>query len=134
MDVKQPNLVIVSPLIVYSERLDASRPTLKEWESLESRREQFSLTMLYNVLKQNIYLPPEYIPEFHLQTSQYHLQTRSCHMFKLMEPFCNTDTYKYSFIPFTSRQWNLLPNYIFESNTIDEFKLMLCNYYFAINS
>ena len=105
-----------------------------KWESLESRREQLSLTMLYNILKQNVYLPPEYIPEFHLQTSQYQLQTRSCHMFRLIEPFCNTDTYKYSFIPSTSRQWNVLPRYIFEAENTDVFKSLLRNYYFAINS
>ena len=105
-----------------------------KWESLESRREQLSLTMLYNILKQNVYLPPEYIPEFHLQTSQYQLQTRSYHIFRLIEPFCNTDTYKYSFIPSTSRQWNVLPRYIFEAENTDIFKSLLCNYYFAINS
>ena len=105
-----------------------------KWESLESRREQLSLTMLYNSLKQNVYLPPEYIPEFHLQTSQYQLQTRSCHMFRLIKPFCNTDTYKYSFIPSTSRQWNVLPRYIFEAENTDIFKSLLRNYYFAINS
>ena len=40
-----------------------------QWESLESRREEFCLIMLYNILKQNIYLPSEYIPEFHSQVS-----------------------------------------------------------------
>ena len=49
------------------------------WESLESRRDQSRLIMLYNILKQNIYLPSEYIPEFRSQISQYQLQTRSCH-------------------------------------------------------
>ena len=102
-----------------------------QWESLESRREQLSLTMLYNILKQNTYLPPEYIPQFHLQTS---LQTRSCHPFRLTEVFCNTDIYKYSFIPLTSGQWNLLPCYILESDTVNTFKLTLRNHYFAINS
>jgi len=64
-----------------------------EWESLESRREQLSLTMLYNMLKQNTYFPFEYIPQFHQQTS---LRTRQCHPFRLTEVFCNTDTFKYS--------------------------------------
>jgi len=40
-----------------------------EWESLESCREQLSLTMLYNMLKQNTYFLSEYIPQFHQQTS-----------------------------------------------------------------
>ena len=65
---------------------------------------------------------------------QYQLQTRSCHMFRLIEPFCNTDTYKYSFIPSTSRQWNVLPRYIFEAENTDIFKSLIRNYYFAINS
>ena len=51
-----------------------------QWESLESCRDQSRIIMLYNILKQNIYLPSEYIPEFHLQISQYQIQTRSCHM------------------------------------------------------
>ena len=36
-----------------------------QWELLESRREQSHLIVLYNILKQNIYFPSEYIPEFH---------------------------------------------------------------------
>ena len=51
-----------------------------QWESLESRREQSCLIMLCNILKQNIYFPSEYIPEFHTEILQYQLQTRSCHM------------------------------------------------------
>ena len=31
-----------------------------QWESLESRREQFRLVMLYKLLKQNVYFPSEY--------------------------------------------------------------------------
>ena len=94
---------------------------------------QFCLIMLYNILKQNTYLPPAHIPEFHLQTSQYQLQTRSFHMFRLTEPFCNTDTYMYSFIPYASKLWNSLPPYIIESSTIDLFKLSLRNYYITLN-
>ena len=49
---------------------------------------------------------------------------------RLTEPFANTD--KNSFMPATSRQWNVLPRYIFKSNTTDAFKsnpiilLILC--------
>ena len=66
-----------------------------QWESL---RDQSHLIMFYNILKQNIYLPSKYIHEFHSQISQYQLQTRSCHMLRLAETFCNTDIYKYSFV------------------------------------
>ena len=35
-----------------------------QWESLESRREQFRLVMLYKILKQNVHFPSEHIPDF----------------------------------------------------------------------
>ena len=63
-----------------------------QWESLESRRDQSRLIMLYNILKQNIYLPSEHFPKLHSHISQYQLQTRSCHMLRLAKIFCNTDT------------------------------------------
>ena len=42
-----------------------------------------------------------------------------------------TPSYKYSFIPSTSRQWNVLPRYIFEAENTDIFKSLLRNYYFC---
>ena len=100
-----------------------------QWESLESRRDQSRLIMLYNILKQNIYLPSEYIPEFHSQISQYQLQTRSCHMLRLAETFCNTDIYRYSFVPSSSRLWNSLPCHLIESTSTKSFKSVLRDYY-----
>ena len=50
---------------------DASVKKDVKWESLESRREQFHLIMLYNILQQYTYLPSEDILKFHSQTSQY---------------------------------------------------------------
>ena len=62
-----------------------------QWESLESRRDQSRLIMLYNILKQNIYLPSEYFPKFHSHSYiTISLQTRSCHILRLAEIFCNT--------------------------------------------
>ena len=87
--------------------------------------------MLYNILKQNTYFPSEYIPQFHQQTS---LRTRQYHPFRLTEVFCNTDTFKYSFIPSTSSQWNQLPCHILDSDTVNLFKSTLRNYYYTINS
>ena len=95
----------------------------------ESLRDQSHLIMLYNILKQNIYLPSEYIPEFHSQISQYQLQTRSCHMLQLAETFCNTDIYKYSFVPSSSRLWNTLPHHMIDSTSTESFKSVLRDYY-----
>jgi len=64
--------VLHDMLKVYIYTYDASVTQMLnelEWESLESRREQLSLTMLYKILKQNTYFPSEYIPQFHQQTS-----------------------------------------------------------------
>ena len=105
-----------------------------QWESLESRRDQSRLIMLYNILKQVTYMPSDHIPEFHSQISQYHLQTRSCHVFRLAETFCNTNAYKYSFMPSSSRLWNSLPRSIIESTTTTSFKSLLRDYYYRFNS
>ena len=105
-----------------------------QWESVESCREQSCLIVLYNILKQNIYFPSEYIPEFHTETSQYQLQTRSYHMFKLSVPYCHTDVYKYSFVPCSSRLWNSLPNQIVEATSASSFKLLLHDHYIRLNS
>ena len=104
-------------------------------ESLESCREQSCLIMLYNnILKQNICFPSEYIPEFHTETSQYQLQTRSYHMFKLSVPYCHADVYKYSVVPCSSRLWNSLPNQIVEATSASSFKSLLHDHYIRLNS
>ena len=56
-----------------------------QWESLELCREQFCLVMLHNILKQNVYFPSEFVPEFCTVTclSVPTIQTRSCKMFRL---------------------------------------------------
>ena len=102
-----------------------------QWELLESCRDQSRLIMLYNILKQNIYLPSEYIHEFHSQISQYQLQTRSCHMLRLAETFCNTNIYKYSLVSSSSRlyAWNSLPRHMIESTSTESFKSALRDYY-----
>jgi len=65
-----------------------------------------------------------------IQNLQLQLQS-----FRLTEVFCNTDTFKYSFILSTSSQWNQLPRHmILDSDTVNLFKSKLRNYYYAINS
>ena len=94
-----------------------------QWESLESRREKFPM-----------YLPSKYIPEFHSQTLQYQLQTRSSHTLRLTEMFCNTDAYKYSFLISLPRLWNSLPRHIIKCTSVESFKLALRNYYHGLHS
>jgi len=103
-----------------------------KWESLESRREQFSVIMLYNILKQNTYQPLDYLPE--LQSSQYQLQIRSRHIITLREHFCNTDAFKYSFLTLSPRLWNSLSRWIVECSTTESFKLAQQNYLYGLNN
>ena len=104
------------------------------WESTESHREQFRLVMLYRILKQNVNFPSEYIPDFCTEIYQYQLQTRYRDIFRLSEPYCHTDVYKYSFVPFSSRLWNSLPYQIAETTTANSFKSLLRDHYIGLNS
>jgi len=67
------------------------------------------------------YLPLDYIATRVSQSSQYQLQIRSIHMFTLREHFCNTGTFKYSFL--ICNITNSLPWWIVECSTTDTFKL-----------
>ena len=104
-----------------------------QWESLESRRDQFSLIMLYDILKQNTYyyqnILQSFTPRHH--TIKYRLQARSSHMFSLSELFCNTDTYKYSLMS-SPRSGSSLPCHIVECTRAESFKLSQQNYYYGL--
>ena len=89
--------------------------------------------MLYKILKQNVDFPSEYIPDFRTEICQYQLQTKYCHMFRLSEPYCHTDVYKYSFMSCSSRLWNSLPYQIVETTTANSFKSLLRDYYIGLN-
>jgi ribonucleases P/MRP protein subunit RPP40 len=86
---------------------------LKEhnWLSLSDRRKIIRLTNLHKCksgypglqeLKENLY-PPHY------------LSSRVDHQYKIREINARTDQFKYSFLPRTVRDWNGLPQHLFES-------------------
>jgi len=107
-----------------------------QWESLKSCREQFSLIMLYNILKQNTYLPLDYLPVFLSHSSQYIYQFQIRYIFTLQEHFCNIyiGIVKYSFLILSLRLWNSLPRWIVECSTTESFKLVLQNYLYGLKS
>jgi len=96
------------------------------WESLESHREQFSLSMLYNILKQNTYLPPEYTPEFHPQTS---LQTRARHMFYTNRTFLQYGHVLILIFIIITKTVEFIAKL---HCTVESFKSMLQHYFYAL--
>ena len=94
--------------------------------AVESRRDQSRLIMLYNILKQNIYLPSEHFPKLHSHISQ----TRSCYMLRLAEYFVIptlTSILSWDYgTPYPAR-------HVIESTSIGSFKLLLRDYYHRYN-
>ena len=87
-----------------------------QWPSLEQRRQQIRLSIMYKIHHQDIAIPiPDYIHRQTAQTRQYHPQR-----FRTMK--ANSNTYKYSYFPRTITQWNSLPTSVYESMTVECFK------------
>ncbi|KAI8493835.1 hypothetical protein Bbelb_281820 [Branchiostoma belcheri] len=91
-----------------------------EWDTLSSRRQYNSLTIMYRMTKGLV--PP------HLQSltpptrgSQYtRIQLRN--NTHLCVPRCRTQVYKTSFIPHTSSLWNQLPQTVRDASNLAAFK------------
>ena len=91
------------------------------WPSLETRREQSSLTFFYKihsgtvVLDKDKYLTPA--PNFR--------RTRASHESQYTRYFAYSDALKNSFFPRTIPIWNSLPSSVVSSKTIEEFKAQI---------
>ena len=73
-----------------------------QWESLETRRRNDRLTMLYRIQHGLV----DIHPDSYLQQSDR--RTRGEH--RLFEERIGSETYSYSFFPRTIRDWNMLPS------------------------
>ena len=100
----------------YDERL----VTLK-LPTLSYRRHRADMIMVYNILQGNANLQPELF--FHLNLSS---ATRR-HDFKLFKPHAQKNI-RSKF--FSINSWNNLPNYVVSSNSTDNFKILIDNFYF----
>ena len=83
--------------------------------TLEQRRENRRLTMIYKVVHGLVA-----VPTTHLTAADS--RTRANHSFKFRPISCNSTPYKYSFFPRTIPSWNLLPAETAEAATVDAFK------------
>ena len=80
----------------------------EKWESLEKRRKDSRLILLYKGLKGKASVPTDdLIPKTRLCRNQ--------HSMAFQTPIANTDVYKGSFFPQTIRDWNALPDSLISS-------------------
>ena len=102
----------------YDERL----VTLK-LPTLSYRRHRADMIMVYNILQGNVNLQPELF--FHLNLSS---ATRE-HDFKPFKPYAQKNVRSKFFSVRTINSWNNLPNYVVLSNSTDNFKILIDNFY-----
>ena len=91
--------------------------------TLSYRRHCADMIMVYNILQGNINLQPELF--FHLNLSS---ATRG-HDFKLFKPHAQKNVQSKFFSVRTINSWNNLPNYVVSSNSTDNFKILIDNFY-----
>ena len=92
------------------------------WESLETRRMNASLFMMFKIVNNEVAMD---INE-HLERSTS--STRRKHNQQFTRIYTNTDAYKFSFFPRIITNWNKLNSDIINSNSSNHFKTQLTNY------
>ena len=93
-----------------------------QWEPLQIRRNKQKLNMIYKVV--NGPISPnlrELLPESTNERTTYNLRSHQ----NISTPLASTDALNSSFFPSTIKQWNLLPQSIRDSESIETFKRRL---------
>ena len=90
------------------------------WESLQQRRTQARLVMLYKVVNGLVNFPST-----PLQKPISATRTRSCHDQRFIHLSTNTTIYKNSFFPRTVPEWNRLSQSTVDSESVETFKSRL---------
>ena len=90
--------------------------------SLSTRRKYHRLVQYYKIVNN---LAPQYLqdilPETAGQRNPYQVRNE-----RMYTPFrCNTESYRNSFFPLTTRDWNRLPNHVRLAQSLPEFKFKL---------
>ena len=89
------------------------------WESLQQRRHNIRVTLLYKVKNRLVEVPEEYHPV------PNNTRARRVHSQQYVRHQAAIDTFKYSFLPRTIADWNKLPSAIVEAESLDDFKRRL---------
>ena len=101
-------------------RLKADQPSVTTmikdlgWETLQSRRKNARLTMLYKITNELVAMPSHYHPR-----PQPHQRRGHPHQFLHHQP--SVDAYKYAFLPRTIIDWNALPSQVFTAESVNSF-------------
>ena len=90
------------------------------WATLETRRRQFRLTLMYKVTHGLIDIGSR---KYLIQHSES--RTKGSHQFKFCVPYANKDLFKFSFFPKTIAGWNCLPEAFVSSTSLETFKYRL---------
>ena len=92
------------------------------WSSLEERRNNTRLTIMYKIHNNDITIPiPQYIRRQNVTS------TRQYHPKKFIPVTTSKNVYKHSFFPSTISDWNRLPPSVIDKITTESFKAGLCN-------
>jgi hypothetical protein len=88
-----------------------------EWETLEGRRKNNRLSMMYKIMNNMVGIHKE-----QLLTMSSEKRTRGSHQHKILKMQGTKDIYMNSFFPRTASDWNQLPGDITEAATLNTFK------------
>ena len=89
------------------------------WSSLENRRRDLRLTMLFKIIHGAAEVPTADV------LSEADRRTRRTHDKKFNHLQTSSDPYKYSFFPDTIKEWNKLPAQTVTSGSVETFKSLL---------
>ena len=93
-----------------------------KWKSLETRRKESRLTMMYKIVNQQLAVDPDK----HLMKPQK--QSRSANNNSYVVTYASTTSRQQSFIPRTIRDWNQLPLSVKKASSVSAFKAQLATY------
>ena len=88
-----------------------------QWDTLESRRQQASLILMYKIHYQLVAINP-----VHYLTPMVPSSTRSYHRYKYQIIPARIQIYQFSFFPRTVLWWNALPGQVLELPSIEAFR------------
>ena len=100
------NMVKVSHALNHSATEAVMEITRNEkWKSLETRRNESRLTMMYQIVNQQVAIDPDK----HLMKPQKQSRAGSANTNSYVVPYASTTSRQQSFFPRTIRDWNQLP-------------------------
>jgi hypothetical protein len=101
-------------------RTDSVTAMLKtlNWPTLELRRQQSRLAMLYKIHHDHVAIDPTLF----LSSKNHTTQTRCENSLAYHIPFARAEYHQFSFFPRTTRQWNILPECIVNAPSPAAFK------------